>query len=593
MIDSIIHLNPIYKPVAIAKNDVFIRYGNIAPEAKENFFPSASENEFDTLAQLQQYNLNFPNYANPCELYQTVLDGTAEAFPSMPENANLGLWSEQISNDDGIFATPIVLTLTSDGKYTSEGLTLTFDVENGIYPNHISIVWYRDGKELSREDFFPDSASYYCENKVDFYNKVEITFFDLNMPKNRLKLRSIDYGYGVVFQGDELKGVKLIQEIDPISSEISINTGDFTVYSKSGIEFSFTTKQPISVYFNGRLQSTVFVKKSVRKTKSTWQIQGEDYIGILDGIYYYGGIYNNVSAGILISDIFSVANVPYSIENGLNDIIISGYIPYTTCREALMQVAFAIQAVVDTSNSDVVKIFSLDDEVKQKIPLDRIFQGQNFPEDDAVTGVEVVSHTYKAINEESIVYEAEESGTGNGIFVKFSEPMHTLNIINGEILESGANYARIDAYSGCVLSGKKYEHTMQTKRLDNPYVLASEAKKIASISNATLVSANNIDNVLNKCYNYITKTKGVRLRAIECKRIMGGEYIKYGEQKYGSFKYGEKSAKIVIRDKPINIGEMLDIETEYLGNIVGRNIKQTFSLSGGTIVKDIVIKGDK
>ena len=104
---------------------VAIRYGDVAPEAKENFVPTASESEFDTLAQLQQYNLNFPNYANPCELYSVVLDGTAQAFPSVPENANLGLWSEQISNDDGTFTEPIVLTLTSEGNYSSSGFTFT------------------------------------------------------------------------------------------------------------------------------------------------------------------------------------------------------------------------------------------------------------------------------------------------------------------------------------------------------------------------------------------------------------------------------------------------------------------------------------
>ena len=99
---------------------VAIRYGDVAPEAKENFVPTASESKFDTLTQLQQYNLNFLNYANPCELYQTVLDGTATAFPSVPEQANLGLWSERITNNNGLFvdengnAEPIVLTLTSE-----------------------------------------------------------------------------------------------------------------------------------------------------------------------------------------------------------------------------------------------------------------------------------------------------------------------------------------------------------------------------------------------------------------------------------------------------------------------------------------------
>ena len=47
---------------------VSIRYGDVAPEAKENFVPTASESEFEPLAQLKQHNLNFPNYATPCEL---------------------------------------------------------------------------------------------------------------------------------------------------------------------------------------------------------------------------------------------------------------------------------------------------------------------------------------------------------------------------------------------------------------------------------------------------------------------------------------------------------------------------------------------
>ena len=170
---------------------VSIRYGDVAPEAKENFVPTASEGEFNTLAQLQQYNLNFPNYANPCELYSVVLDGTATAFPSVPEQANLGLWSEQISNDDGTFTEPIVLELESVGQYSSQGLTLTFDTYNGIYATKVGIKWLRITDEgittLDEKEFTPDNAFYFCRNFVENYNKVVITFYSLNMPKNRLK----------------------------------------------------------------------------------------------------------------------------------------------------------------------------------------------------------------------------------------------------------------------------------------------------------------------------------------------------------------------------------------------------------------------
>ena len=592
---------------------VSIRYGDVAPEAKENFVPTASESEFDTLAQLQQYNLNFPNYANPCELYSVVLDGTATAFPSVPEQANLGLWSERITNDNGLFVDengneePIVLTLTSEGQYSSQGLTFTFDTYNQIYPTHINIKWFRyaDGtmEELSPDggvDFYPDNAFYFCRNFVENYNKIVITFYSLNMPKNRLKLRVIDYGYGTFFYGDELRGVKLIQEIDPISTQISINTADFTLDSKTDMEYSFQAKQPLSVYFNGQLKATTFVKKSTRKAKRLWSIQSEDYIGLLDSIPYYGGIYTNKNAVELLTDIFTVAKIPYSIDDIFADAVVTGYIPYTTCRDALMQVAFAIQAVVDTSNVDYVNVYKLTaDDVfeKEPIKLNRIMQGQNFADSETVTGVEVAVHSYKPITETLDVYDANESGTGQNIFVKFSEPLHDLSIINGSFAvdEKGnelkhTNYAVINANANCVLRGQQYEHTTQTRRKNNSVVLANEIEKVVAIDNATLISQYNIDKIIDKCYNWLIKTNTTNLKIVEGKHVQYGNVYKYGEYKYGTFKYGQKYPNIVTYDEPVNIGDNIKAETEYLGIVSGRLIKQSFNLNGNTIVKEAVLK---
>ena len=580
---------------------VAIRYGDVAPEAKENFVPTASESKFNTLAQLQQYNLNFPNYANPCELYQTVLDGTASAFPSVPEQANLGLWSEQISNNDGTFTNPIVLELQSVGQYSSQGLTLTFDTYNGIFATRLNIKWLRITDEgittLAEQEFTPTSAFYFCRKQVENYNKVIITFYSLNMPKNRLKLRVIDYGYGTFFYGDELREVKLIQEIDPISTQISINTADFTLDSRSDMEYSFQQKQPLSIFFNGELKATTFVKKSTRKAKRLWSIQSEDYIGLLDSIPYYGGMYTGKNAVELLTDIFTVAKVPYSIDDVFADSVVTGYIPFTTCRDALMQVAFAIQAVVDTSNSDVIKVFALEEDAKQTIPLNRIMQGQNFDDEETVTGIEVAVHSYVPLDasiEDNLLmaYNANESGIGENIFVKFPEPLHSVYAIGHcEIIEVGENYAIINApdkYSR--LAGAKYEHTTQTRRKNNPVVLASEIEKIVAVDKATLVSQHNIDNVLNKCYNWLIKTNSTNLKIVEGKHVQYGDYIKYGEKKYGTFKYGQKHPNIITYDERVNVGENIEAETEYLGVVSGRLIKQSFNLNGNIIVKEAVLK---
>lgn len=575
---------------------VAIQYGDVAPEAKENFVPEASETEFNTLSQLQQYNLNFPNYANPCERYQTVLDGTASAFPSVPESANNGLWSEQISNDAGIFENEIVLTLTANGQYSSQGLTLTFDTCNNIYCNHLNIKWYRDGQLIVDDgasaniDFYPDNAFYFCRNQVQNYDQVVITFYSINMPKNRLKLRAIDYGYGTYFYGNELRNVKLIQEIDPISSEISINTCDFTLDSKTDMEYSFQAKQPLSVYFNGELKATTFVKTSKRKSKQLWTVESEDYIGLLDSIPFPGGIYIAKNAVELLEEIFAIAKVPYNISDVFSSATVTGHIPYTTCREAIMHVAIAIGAVVDTSNSDKVEIYTLSDEETQIIPLKRIMQGQSFDDDETTTGVEVAAHTYTPLTENTYLYKAEDSGTGENIFVKFSEPMHDIDIYDGEILQSGANYAVINANSECQLWGQKYEHTTSVKRKDNPKVLKSEIEKVVAIENATLVSTANIDAVLERCFKWLLKNNQTNLKIIEGKHVSGGEVIKYGQVKYGAFKYGAKLPKVVTYDKAVNVGEVITCETEYLGNKTGRIIKETFNLNGGIIIKEAILK---
>lgn len=569
-----------------------IDYGGFAVGAKENFVPSTADKEsFVDLGELQQEGLAFPNYGNPCELYSVLLDGNTKPLPDDMGSANIGWWSEQISGENGEFAEPIVLTLTSsEFYYTSSGITLTFDTYNGIFANDIVIGWYQDDIIIGEEKAYtPDSAFYFCQNKVENYNKVVITFNSINMPYNRLKLRSIDYGMKITFYGDELRNAKIIQEIDPLSSQIAINTCDFTLDSKRNIEYSFQERQPVAVYFNNILQSTSFIKSFTRKSKNVWNIQAEDYIGLMENTVFYGGIYSNKNAVDLLEEIFIKANVPYSISDLSNEAV-TGYIPYTSCREALMQVVFAVGAVVDTSNSNSINVYKLNDEITQTIPLERIMQGQNFDEETKVTAVEVTAHKYIPTNEIVMVYDATESGTGQNIFVKFSEPLHDLSITNGTISQSHTNYAVINASANCTLTGQKYEHTQTVSTIKNPILTDTDIENVVSVQNATLVSSGNIDNVLAKCYNYYVNNNIINLKIVEGKHEKKNDKVKYGQAIYGTFKYGDTSNTTIIYDEPTKVGEYIECETEYLGNIKGTIIKQTYNLNGGILIKDTQMK---
>ena len=573
---------------------VSIIYGDIAPEAKENFVPTATDKKFDTLGNLQKYNMQLYNYASPCEYYNTLLDGSAVAFPSDSTTANIGLWSNQLSNNLGAFSPAVQLTLTSSGQYSSQGFTFTFDKFNNIYPNKLRIQWIRDTgdayTDLGTKEFMPDNAFYFCKNAVENFNKVNITFISMNMPFSRLKVESIDFGYGTVFYGDELRNVKITHSLNPISSEIAINTCDFSLDSHTDIEYSFQAKQPLTVKFNDNVVATTFVKSSKRNARFLWMVSGEDYIGLMDTIPFVGGMYNNTKAGALLETIFKTAKVPYSIDEDFYDVPLYGYIPYTTCRNALMQVAFACQAVVDTSYSDVVKVFSLPDTVSQTIPLNRIMQGQSFTDEDTVTGVEVTCHTYTPKTEILEVYKAEESGIGDNLTIIFPEPLHDLVITNGTIIEHGTNYAKINANVNCVLSGQKYEHMQQIKRKTNDKVLASEPENVKSITNATLISPNNIDIVLEKCYNWLIRINSTNLKIVEGKTVIYGKPVLWGEKKWGTFKWGDTNPDQITYDEPVNVGDKITAKTEYLGAVTGTIIKESFNLNGNIVIKEAVLK---
>ena len=540
---------------------VLVKYSDVAIGAKESFDISTGEKlDASNIDLIKTDGASFKRYDIPFALNSMILDGEGEF---LPENglAEIGFISKQLSDENGNFAEPIIFELSSLETFASAGLTIIFDEQKNIYSTHINIKWYHGDLLLDESDFYPDSANYFCNKKVEFYNKIIITFYSLSIPWNRLIVNQIEYGIKVEFSGNELRAAKCIQEIDPISTSVPINIFDFTVDSKKNIEFSFQAKQPINLIFDGETKAVTFVKNAKRKSKTIWDIKSEDYIGLMDSISFNGGIYVNKNAVELLDEIFTVAKVPYNIIGEFNDISLNGYIPYTTCRNALMQVIFAMGVVADTSNVDTVKIFSLSQNVSQEIPKRRIMVGQSFADETRVTAVELVSHVYSEITESVVAYEAENSGTGNNIFVLFNEPLHDLAITNGSIVESGANYAVINANSGCQLSGNKYKHTKVIHRKNNPLVLSTDIEKIVSIENATLVSLENVDSLLELCYNYIVNTEQTNMKIID-----GGN---------------EKNTKV---------GDLISFETEYIGKKSGRINKQTFSLVGGILVKDSVIR---
>lgn len=709
--------------------NVKITYGDVPPSAKDHFVISVKKNEFATNENLRQNNFDYVNYSSPLEDYQTLLDGAQEPFSSDSSYSHIGIWSEQISDGEGNFDAPVVIVLDSDAAFTTQGFTLVFDNAREVYPTDVTVTWKRipsegDTVELATETFHPTSSKYFFQHKVEEFNFVQIKINSLNMPYQRLRVNTLDFGYGTEFDDEQLRNVQITRSIDPISTQLEIGTIDLSLDSNSEMDYSFQSKQKLGIYSNGELLGNAYVKSSTRTAKTMWEVSSEDCLSLLDSCMFYGDIYGGNNAVWVIKEICNTAGVEVDVSEVDELDVVEGYIPYCTCREALMQVLFATGYVSMTEGTDKLKIVKLSDEIKQTIPLERIMQGQSFEEPDIVTEVKLTEHNYERGGEVSTVYTAtkadqnkiedngsvtvyfdrevydgelwwqienkDESGkiTSTDEFIVPNEDKYIVGwgdksvTLQGSIYMSSNQYTRsllikafqygegeptelyvttkddyettsptgkitlsfdkpyfdIKAYwrledkengsitkttdgaltnqdkyivAKCatsvivknliysegkdqneklIIKGYPYTETTKIHSKKNELALADSTSNVKEITTATLISHRNADEVLDRCFKYLTSPRTVNLRIIEGKNVVENGIVRYGQAKYGEAKYAEDIPDVVTYDKPVNLGDVIQCETEYLGTLTGRVIKQSFNLNGNIIVKDTVLK---
>lgn len=548
---------------ATGREGLKVVYDDVAPYAKEHstpqtidigllpgidLFPGSDVYPYSTtigqvLKDLKRDDLIYPGYAL-CLPGFSLLNGDYTNFPDTPDD--YGYISDEVSDKNGRFfytrtestllpgedVYPSILLLPAqphntqvdspclsvsfDEKFTSVGILLTFNSMSKDYASHLNIKWYADDELLSNMDFHPDDTKFFCSNYVKLYDRLIITFYETSKPFRPVFLTRIDYGIYRDFLDDEIKTINCQQEINAISENISINTMNLTVRAKSSVPFDLQKKQKLSLYFNGNLLGNFYLKNGSKKSKTDYYLDSHDALGILDGNEFPGGIFTGQKVPDIIDRIFADEDFNYLLDESFDQISLYGYIPYTTKRNALVQVAFAIGAVVDTSNYDGVIIYPVPKEQTGIFNDDEIFDGLTLEHTDVVTGIRMTMHTYQPSDELEELYNDTLSGT---VEVVFSDPHHDLAISGGEIKKSGDNFAVIAGTGATViLSGKKYNHYTTTTLKENPNIAFN--KNVKEVVDATLVNPQNGPQVLKRIYDYYQ-----RAESVVCDVLLGGKVL--------------------------------------------------------------------
>jgi len=381
-------------------------------------------------------------------------------------------WSTAMSGSDGRFSTAPTITITFDGVFTSLGIALVFDEPTNDWCNEVELTWYRGSTVLHHQTFYPDSVTYFCEATVESYDKIVIAINATKLPYRYARLSRVIFGIERVFNQAELRKVHLIQQVNLISDEVSVNTMDFSLNSLSGLDYIFQTRQPLLAYDDDSLVGVFYIKSAKQRTGNLYDIDSQDAIGVLDEEKISAKMYNAApledALAEIIGDAFEV-----DIDTALSGATVTGYVPAGTRRQALHVVAFGAMALVDTSGTDKIRVFPARNSNPSVIPQNRIYVGGNVETETPLTTIRVMAHSY--------------STTG-----------------------SGSDTIEVD--------GVTYYHTATVTEIDNPLVSALDKRRVVEISSATTVTPANVSAIAQMVFDYY-----MRYNKHTAKIVMQGE----------------------------------------------------------------------
>lgn len=284
----------------------------------------------------------------------------------------------------------------------------------------------------------------------------------------------------------------------------------------------FSYGETVLYYHDEDLVGKFYMSEVKRVGKYGYEITCTSAIGLLDNSKHYGGLYTGQPMGEVLADIVGGV-VEYTLDNRFQELPVYGWLPVATRRENLHQLLFAMGGCIRKDAAGTLQITALSMDSPADLAKGRLYTGGEVEYPAPATRADITEHTYLTYENDAIatLYEGEVAADDlltplganlQGFLVTFDAPMHDLTIENGEILESGVNYAVLKQASNCKLEGKAYTHTTRVISLsaDQGRWASQNKSNVVEVTDATLVTMANSENVVQKVMAYYSSVKIIK-----------------------------------------------------------------------------------
>jgi hypothetical protein len=307
------------------------------------------------------------------------LDGSFH-IPPAPEEApesELGWWSEDISNSEGVFTPYQVLEFLFSEEHNSMGLTITFDELTGECAADFDIDVYRLDDTLVHHESVTGNTqtTYVMIQGLDNYGRIVITIKKWAKPYRRCRIAEVDFGVIKEYQGDKLIKLSVLEEMNVVGDTLPINEVKFTI-DNSTREFNILNPQGFYRFLKERQE--VYFSLGVEISEDTYEFIGFNKFYLTDWQSDEGALTTTFTArsileiadqkeylpGATFSNLYELAEdimdfvgiEDYYIDPALLDIPTTGFPEKINARSALQCIGIAGKCAVYQDRQGLLNI---------------------------------------------------------------------------------------------------------------------------------------------------------------------------------------------------------------------------------------------
>ena len=366
---------------AMLRNRSYVRitFGNVdttaATDGAWESNGAASISEFETVDYAYQYG---DTYA-ALELNRWALDGKTLIVPT-GEAVQDGFISSLMSDAEGNFSTPPVITREFSLKHIFPGLTLTFDTRQQEWPLEVTADFYLNGEVVDTQTVSITSVQTTISTTATEVDKVTITF-DRCLPYRRPRLENVLYGLNVQFVNKDIVSTQQKHDVDPLSRRLPTETMQFTILdyehkydpdNPAGIYAYVDKNSPIEIQFGYELPDgsvewlkpdnyVLNAKPSAQNNQATFN--GTGLIGSLTGTFYKSKLGSKslydmaqevlLDAGLTLTE---QGENPWEIDDALKNMFTTAALPIDTHMNCLQLIAHAACCRLYTDDDNIIHI---------------------------------------------------------------------------------------------------------------------------------------------------------------------------------------------------------------------------------------------